>query len=132
MVVRRLSSGKREMRRMPETPADNFAQLSSLPTPSEVTTPMPVTAIIGRPALSRCALAVGRDDVMKRSPSIHPVKQHQPFTPPIADAGDDGLGKTGRTLSRIARTRWGEQLAVLDHRAAKRKIGHELGVHSMP
>ena len=33
----------------------NFAQLSALPTPSEVTTPMPVTAMTGRPALSRVA-----------------------------------------------------------------------------
>ena len=36
MVVRKLSSEKREMRRMPEVPADSFSQLSSLPTPSEV------------------------------------------------------------------------------------------------
>src|SRR5580704_1897449 len=53
MVVRSPSVGKREIRFMPDTPPVNLLQLSDLPTPSEVTTPMPVTATTGRPSLSR-------------------------------------------------------------------------------
>ena len=48
----RPSVGKRVMRWMPDLPAVSLAQLSALPAPSEVTTPMPVTTTIGRPALS--------------------------------------------------------------------------------
>ena len=58
MVVRKPSVGKREMRRMPETPPVSFAQLSDVPMPSEVTTPIPVTAMIGRPFLSRVAVVI--------------------------------------------------------------------------
>src|SRR2546425_235985 len=41
------------MAQIPDPPAVSFRQFSLLPTPSDVTTPMPVTTTIGRPALSR-------------------------------------------------------------------------------
>jgi hypothetical protein len=44
MVVRSASVGNRLMRRMPDCPAVSLRQLSAMPVPSEVTTPMPVTA----------------------------------------------------------------------------------------
>ena len=44
------------MVRMPDSPAVSFAQLSVLPAPSDVTTPMPVTTTIGLPNLSRDAV----------------------------------------------------------------------------
>ena len=46
------SVAKRVMFLMPDLPAVSFFQFSALPAPSEVTTPMPVTTTIGRPALS--------------------------------------------------------------------------------
>ena len=56
IVVFRPSIGKRVKVRMPDLPAVSFAQLSVLPLPSEVTTPMPVTTTTGLPNLSRGAL----------------------------------------------------------------------------
>src|ERR1700683_3168653 len=115
------------MRRMPDCPAVNFAQLSDLPTPSEVTTPAPVTAMTGRPALSRVgALA------MTLSPSIDPLDQRQPFAPPIADAGDDDLGQRSRTFAHVPSARRGEQLAMLERRASDAQISNELGIDRMP
>src|SRR5690606_6766978 len=52
MVVARWSTGKRLIERIPERPPVSAAQLSRLPCPSEVTTPIPVTATSGRPNLS--------------------------------------------------------------------------------
>ena len=49
------SIGKRVTVRMPDSPAVSLRQLSSLPAPSDVTTPMPVTTTIGLPNLSRGA-----------------------------------------------------------------------------
>ena len=46
------------MVRMPDSPAQSLAQLSVLPAPSEVTTPMPVTTTMGLPNLSRGAAIV--------------------------------------------------------------------------
>ena len=56
IVVLRPSMGKRVMVRMPDSPAVSFFQLSDLPAPSEVTTPMPVMTTIGLPNLSRGAV----------------------------------------------------------------------------
>jgi hypothetical protein len=56
IVVFSPSIGKRVMVRMPDSPAVSFAQLSALPEPSDVTTPMPVTTTIGLPNLSRGAV----------------------------------------------------------------------------
>src|SRR5262249_31668692 len=47
------SVGKRLIARMPDWPAASLLQLSLLPAPSEVTTPMPVTTTTGRPDVSR-------------------------------------------------------------------------------
>ena len=58
IVVFRPSIGKRVTVRMPDSPAVSFAQLSFLPAPSEVTTPMPVTTTIGLPNLSRGAAMI--------------------------------------------------------------------------
>src|ERR1700753_799229 len=56
IVVFRPSVGKRLMVRIPDSPAASFFQLSVLPAPREVTTPMPVTTTIGRPSFSRIVL----------------------------------------------------------------------------
>jgi hypothetical protein len=50
---------------MPDSPAVSFFQLSALPAPSEVMTPMPVTTTTGRPFWSR-------EDVMLEPPSPRP------------------------------------------------------------
>ena len=49
MVVRSPSIGKREIRRMPDTPLVSAASCPPGPGPSDVSTPMPVTTTIGRP-----------------------------------------------------------------------------------
>ena len=49
MRVERPSVGKRVILWMPETARVSAFQLSSRPWPSEVMTPMPVTAMSGRP-----------------------------------------------------------------------------------
>jgi len=50
MRVFKPSVAKRLIAWMPDSPAISLRQLSALPMPSEVTTPMPVTTTIGRPA----------------------------------------------------------------------------------
>ena len=79
IVVRSPSVGKRLMRLMPERPAVIAAQVSSLPCPREVTTPMPVTATSGRPCLSRSAMLF----------SSSPRETKRAFAPPMADRGDE-------------------------------------------
>ncbi len=49
IVVRRCSVGKRVIRLIPDLPATSAGQFSSMPMPSEETTPMPVIATTGRP-----------------------------------------------------------------------------------
>src|SRR6516164_6891634 len=115
---------------MPDFPALSLAQLSVLPMPSEVTTPIPVMAITGRPALSRCALAVGLLAAMMPL-SIHPVEQRQTFAAPIAHTGDNDLAQARRARAGIARSSRGEQFAVVDDGAANSQIRHELGVDAM-
>src|SRR5438309_1530897 len=51
IVVLRPSLAKRVMRWMPDSPAVSLAQLSALPAPSEVITPMPVTTTTRCPLL---------------------------------------------------------------------------------
>ena len=57
-VVLRPSVGKRVMVLSPDCPAVSLLQFSASPAPSEVITPMPVTATIGRPNLSRVAVMI--------------------------------------------------------------------------
>ena len=54
----RPSVGKRVIVLMPDSPAQSLAQLSVLPEPRDVTTPMPVTTTTGLPDLSRIAVMV--------------------------------------------------------------------------
>ena len=68
----RPSIGKRVTVRIPDSPAVSFVQLSALPAPSEVMTPMPVTTTIGLPNLSRGAVMI--------SPSIPPQELLAEFT----------------------------------------------------
>ncbi len=56
IVVFRPSIGKRVTVRIPDSPAVSLVQLSTLPAPSDVTTPIPVTTTIGRPNVSRGAV----------------------------------------------------------------------------
>src|ERR1700744_4698293 len=148
MVVRKPSMAKRETRRMPETPPVSFAQLSAAPTPSEVTTPIPVTATMGRPFLSCVALVMrfpfcsvqaryakpeagfrGRSCSAKHS--LHAFNQRQTLAAPIADPGHDHLRQVRWTFPEIPRSRRREQLAMLDRRAGNPDIGNELGLHAM-
>ncbi len=91
-VVFKPSIGKRVMVRMPDSPAVSFFQLSALPAPSEVTTPMPVTTTIGLPDLSRGAVMF--------SPSLEPHQAHfdrfhqgHAFAPPMTGPDHHNLGR---------------------------------------
>src|ERR1700761_7910760 len=79
--VLRPSVGNRVMVRIPDSPAVSFAQLSDLPEPSEVTTPMPVTTTIGLPNLSRVAVMFSPPDFYVRSSDR--FDQRHAFTPPV-------------------------------------------------
>jgi hypothetical protein len=52
---------------MPDSPAVSLVQLSCLPAPSDVTTPMPVTTMIGLPNLSRGADMVLPPSMLRRN-----------------------------------------------------------------
>src|ERR1700728_4813879 len=141
MVVRKPSVGKRETRRMPETPPVSLAQLSAVPTPSEVTTPIPVTATIGRPFLSCVALVMRLSPKVDQSMirkggscskrSLHALHQRETLAAPVADGGDDHLRQVRRTRSEIPRARRREQLAMLDRRAGDPNVGHKLRLDAM-
>ena len=77
MRVRMPSVAKREMARMPDSPAVSLAQLSILPAPSEVTTPRPVTTTIGRPNLSLLDVICGLPQ-STRSTSAMPSPRQWP------------------------------------------------------
>src|SRR5450631_654921 len=81
MVVRRWVTGKREMRWMPERPAQSAVQFSFRPTPSEEPAPMPVTATTGRPMWSRRP-AIVRPPLF----STGPLDQAHAFAAPDAPA----------------------------------------------
>src|SRR5687768_12071328 len=109
---------------MPDSPAERRAQLSSLPSPSEVTTPYPVTTTIGRPALSFFAAI--------SSPSAGGFHQRQALAPPMADAGHDHLVDRafGRRLdSRFIPRR--EELTTADDGRGQRNIHGKLRLHGM-
>src|SRR5258705_12452031 len=77
IVVLRPSLAKRVMRWMPDSPAVSLAQLSPLPAPSEVITPMPVTTTTGCPFLP---------DAMQASSADRLDKRHA-LSAPVADGG---------------------------------------------
>src|SRR5713226_8209687 len=88
IVVFRPSIGKRVTVRMPDSPAVSLAQLSSLPAPSEVTTPIPVTTTIGLPNLSRGAVMM--------SPQVQlldRLDQGHALTPPVPGPDHHNLGR---------------------------------------
>src|SRR5205085_484840 len=85
----RPSIGKRVMVRMPDSPAVSFAQLSSLPAPSDVTMPMPVTTTMGLPNLSRDAAMVPRPALCL----VDRLDQSHALATPVAGPDDDNLGR---------------------------------------
>src|SRR4051794_30475322 len=96
MVVRSASIGNRLMRRMPDSPAVSLRQLSAIPVPSEVTTPMPVTAT-GAPTegpLGEDAISFSLSMSLRLSAlrlSAHGVYQRHAFAAPVADGRDHDL-----------------------------------------
>src|SRR3954452_25161937 len=91
IVVFKPSIGKRVMVRMPDSPAVSFAQLSSLPAPSDVRMPMPVTTTIGLPNLSRDAAMIS--PLIPRRRLLDRLDQCHAFASPMARPGDDNLGR---------------------------------------
>src|SRR6202047_1887638 len=91
IVVFKPSMGKRVTVRMPDTPAVSFAQLSVLPAPSDVTTPIPVTTTIGLPNLSRGAVMISPP--VPRSNLLHGLDQGHAFALPMTGPDDHNLGR---------------------------------------
>ncbi len=95
------------MRRMPDLPAVNFAQLSVF---ADAKRGDDAHAGDGDDrAAGFVALRAGleaafgfADDAAMMPSFNHPFEQRQPFAAPIADAGDDDLGQTGRTFPGIS------------------------------
>src|SRR4029079_2287767 len=126
MRVRKLSVAKRVILWMPDSPLLRRAQLSSLPWPSEGTTPSPVTTTIGRPALSVFA------DI-RFSPSARGFHQRQAFTPPMPNPCAHDLRNgaiSNACTSRIIARR--KQLTLADDRGGERNIHRELRLHPVP
>src|SRR5215212_10209330 len=86
---------------MPERPAVRAAQLSAWPCPSDVTTPMPVTATKGRPCASRVACAMLTSLTRLGEP-------HHAFAAPVSDGGGHRLAGLARPDQR-RRERHAEQ-----------------------
>jgi hypothetical protein len=91
IVVFKPSVGKRVMVRMPDSPAVSFFQLSALPEPSEVTTPMPVTTTIGLPNLSRVVVMFSPAGAATRS--LDRFNQGHAFAPPVTGPDNHNLGR---------------------------------------
>src|SRR5712672_4440090 len=89
IVVFKPSIGKRVMVRIPDSPAVSFAQLSSLPAPSDVTMPMPVTTTIGLPNLSRDAVMFFPTGAAPCS--LDGFDQGHAFAPPVTGSNDYNL-----------------------------------------
>ncbi len=102
------SIGKRVTVRMPDSPAVSFAQLSVLPAPSDVTTPMPVTTTIGLPNLSRGAVMIS--PVESRAMCLLDcLDQGHALALPVAGPDDDNLGRrSGHFNLQPGRDRWAE------------------------
>src|SRR6266478_5751729 len=117
IVVLRPSLAKRVMRWMPESPAVSLAQLSPLPAPSEVITPMPVTTTTGCPFLP---------DAMQASSADRLDKRHA-LSAPVADGGHRDAPKRAFILPfdpRGAHRR--EQLFATECERGKRNVHGEL------
>ena len=85
------------MVRMPDSPAVSFAQLSVLPAPSEVTTPMPVTTTIGLPDLSRGAVMISPVDAAPCQ--LDRFDQGHAFAPPVAGSRPPQSGSARPDIS---------------------------------
>src|SRR5882757_10805379 len=125
MVVFSPSIGKRVTVRMPDSPAVSFVQLSSLPAPSEVTTPMPVTTTIGLSSLSRGAAMIPPSNWKLL---IDRLDQRHAFALPVTGPHDDNLGRSPRLFNlesgRVVRR---EQRTARDRKCRQRKTERELG-----
>ena len=91
MVVFRPSVGKRVIGLMPDRPAAIALQLSDLPTPRDVTSPMPVTTTTRRPLLSKLALPMA-------CASVHRRDEAEALAAPWAESGDED--SVGTRLAR--------------------------------
>src|SRR5262245_12644625 len=102
---------------MPDWPAVSFAQLSALPAPSEVMTPMPVTTTIGRPFLP-CEDAI--------SSLLDRFDQRHALAAPMTDGGhDDPIDGTIIAAFDTRRIGWREQLFVAERERCKRNVHGE-------
>src|SRR5262245_60722245 len=119
------SVGKRVMLWIPDSPAVSFFQLSVLPAPSEVTTPIPVTTTTGLPALSFVA-------VISASPSGHRLDKGEAFAAPMPDTRHHNLVQTAGHRSFHARlASWSEQLTMADCDRGERDIHGKLRLQPM-
>src|SRR5436190_10379190 len=123
------SIGKRVTVRIPDSPAVSFVQLSVLPAPSDVTTPMPVTTTIGLPNLSRVAVMFPPRSALCL---LDRFDQGHAFAPPMSSPNNHNLGrrlghfnlKAGRIVRR-------KQCAARDRKRGNRKPQWKLGFHGM-
>src|SRR6266567_4177118 len=113
IVVLRPSLAKRVMRRMPDSPAVSLAQLSALPAPSEVITPMPVTTTTGRPLLPDAIQASSADRFDKR----------HALSAPVTDGRDcDPMERAFILPFQHRGIRRREQLFATEHKRGKRNV----------
>ena len=126
IVVFSPSVGKRVMVRMPDLPAVSFFQLSALPAPSEVTTPMPVTTTIGLPNLSRVAVMFPPCDHLIASTSAMPSPRQWPA--PITTIWDGACGHFNlEPRSLVGR----KQRAARDRQRRQRQPQRKLRFHGV-
>ena len=76
---------------IPDSPAVSFAQLSALPDPSDVTTPMPVTTTIGLPNLSRAAVMFF--PAHSAPYSLHRFDERHALAAPVTRSDHHNLGR---------------------------------------
>ena len=105
------------MRRMPEWPAVSARQLSCLPAPSEVSTPMPVTTTTGRPRLIEIR-ASHRRLLRRLDHAPAPRRANGPRTSPAPGATRPSIGCLGGFERR-------EQPAARQRHRRQRQVGGE-------
>ena len=91
MVVRKPSVGKREMRRMPDSPRGQLRPVVGLADAERGDHAHAGHATTGRPFLSRRCGRPYRSPSTGRSARLHALDQREAFAAPVADAGDDRL-----------------------------------------